>query len=534
MKAKVQTFHDGQTKVLSKSEHDHSSCNDQVNGLPQHLKAKLHTGINQGKRPRDQFEDFLLKDKDAKVTLKQIQQAHHRLRKKVLSDLPEASVGFLHQYLASNELTLQSGLDEVGVLPGWRANGPKDIEDAASDIIFGLTSKRLLKQAVDQAGGPNCSFIMLDGTYKLTIHGYPTLIIGTMDSNHQFKVLAIFFSRKEDTLAYIDALQKVKNAIQYFFEFDWSPRQSMSDSAGAILNALVQVFPDIIQAVCYFHLKKGLKDHKPCFSSEENFEMFGADVESLSNFGEEEMFDEALSLFQIKWEKKEKVATEWIMREWGTGTNRRWFAGATEAGLPRVNNSLENYNRILKCFVTKKERQQLGFFIRKVTKELKYQTILAYREPFKVSVSMGKQLWGKSQLWARDTKKWLLKGRCENFFAPSANTKLLLNSNNTLKQHFDLYKVSQLSLASEKFAQYVSRVSSFYQLKLLQQPNESNFYSCTCVNYLKDAVCKHSLGNSLLQKKTQCPPQWVVNTLEELRKKGRPPKASASLMKQKL
>jgi hypothetical protein len=143
MKAKVQSFNDGQPKVFTKSEHNHSSCDDEINGVPQHLKAKLNSGIKLGKRPRDQFEDLLLEDKDAKVTLKQIQQAHHRLRKKVLSDLPEASVGFLHQYLTSNELKLESDLDKVGVLPGWRANGPKDIEDAASDIIFGLTSKRL-------------------------------------------------------------------------------------------------------------------------------------------------------------------------------------------------------------------------------------------------------------------------------------------------------------------------------------------------------------------------------------------------------
>ena len=159
----------------------------------------------------------------------------------MLSDLPEASVVFLYQYLESNELKLESNLDQVGVLPGWRANGPKDIEDASSDILFGLTSKRLLKQAVDQANGPNCSFVLLDGTYKLTIHGYPTLILGTMDSAHHFKVLAVFFSRREDTLSYSDALHMVKNAIQLFLDLNWSPCQSMSDSAG--LQCICVGFP---------------------------------------------------------------------------------------------------------------------------------------------------------------------------------------------------------------------------------------------------------------------------------------------------
>ena len=58
---------------------------------------------------------------------------------------------------------------------------------------------------------------------------------------------------------------------------------------------------------------------------------FEADVEKLHALTSTAVFQKAMDLFQYKWSRKEKQATEWYMAEWG---DTLFHAGTTPPGAP--------------------------------------------------------------------------------------------------------------------------------------------------------------------------------------------------------
>ena len=70
----------------------------------------------------------------------------------------------------------------------------------------------------------------------------------------------------------------------------WEPSFALADSASAIHNALLTVFPDIKIAQCYFRMHQAIVQHAAHFSCEENYEKFLIDTEKLAGLPAEEQF----------------------------------------------------------------------------------------------------------------------------------------------------------------------------------------------------------------------------------------------------
>jgi hypothetical protein len=153
------------------------------------------------------FEDILVDSPATKTNLKQVQRAANRIRKHLLSALENETVGDLRSYLESRELKADSNDHDVGILKGWVASCEDHSQEEPSDILFAITTKRLLYQLVEQSQGQLCSFIEADATYNLTQNGYPCLVIGMVDANHSFRTAAaLLISRREDNTAFSNAL----------------------------------------------------------------------------------------------------------------------------------------------------------------------------------------------------------------------------------------------------------------------------------------------------------------------------------------
>ena len=50
----------------------------------------------------------------------------------------------------------------------------------------------------------------------------------------------------------------------------------------------------------------------------------------------------------------------------------------------------------------------------------------------------------------------------------------------------------------------------------------ANHFECTCAQYYKGAWCKHSIGVTMKLRLAKCPEKWVIDSVEALRKRGRP------------
>ena len=51
---------------------------------------------------------------------------------------------------------------------------------------------------------------------------------------------------------------------------------------------------------------------------------------------------------------------------------------------------------------------------------------------------------------------------------------------------------------------------------------QQNYFCCTCCEYWKYATCKHALGSTIMKGKVVVPPNYVVDSLVQFKKKGLP------------
>jgi hypothetical protein len=399
--------------VFERGEHFHSTPNLDRAGIPQHLKPILETGFQMCSKPAKIYRELKKRvpcDIYNNITPKQVAQAVVYMRKKNGSALKQNTVGYLYEWLEKNQLGISSEMHTVGVLPGWVARGPVNIEDSSVNIHFVLTTKRLLYNLVQQA---NCSFgqlVALDGTYSLLDLGYPVLKCGTIDAAHRYHDVCVCVSRHENQEAFKLMLQSIKDSLFLFYQFVMQPRTSIPDKARAIYNALSTIFPaddeyaGVSIAICYFHNKQAIEFNKARFTSEERRQAFQGDVEKAHAITSTIVFKNAMQLFQSKWSRKEKTATEWYMSEWG---QTLFHAGATPVGAPVANSTTERSNRSLKDNVTNHERLAMGNFIDKLSEELEFQSGEADKFPLSVILKNTREQWCKAQLWLKVVKKFI-------------------------------------------------------------------------------------------------------------------------------
>lgn len=63
-------------------------------------------------------------------------------------------------------------------------------EDEEKDFQYTISTKRLLSQSAHYEA------VCMDATYKVNFHGYPLLMIGSIDANRKFHLIALSVSEK--------------------------------------------------------------------------------------------------------------------------------------------------------------------------------------------------------------------------------------------------------------------------------------------------------------------------------------------------
>ena len=192
-------------------------------------------------------------------------------------------MGGLYKYLEENQLNHTYDGNEIGVLPDFVCT--PDVGPKQSQILFGLSSKNLMQQMIFQATSRMVCFIDVDGTYSLTSHEYPTIVVGTVDANHKFHLVALFISQLEDADAYFKAFEGLRKAFREIFNFDLQVEEAMLDSSGAPGKALSKVWPNVKLGVCRFHMKKAVKKNFKKFRSVRTYELFCQDLDLCHSIG---------------------------------------------------------------------------------------------------------------------------------------------------------------------------------------------------------------------------------------------------------
>ena len=333
----------------------------------------------------------------------------------------------------------------------------------------------------------------------------------------------------------------INDALFKIFGFVFCPMYSCPDSAMAIRNALVTahgsesyVHSLKTVATCYYHVKQAIEVNKHKFKSEVFREQFEEDIENLHSLTDDVVFQQAHSLFESKWLRKDRVAATWFVEYWGSAL---FHASATGIGLPVSNSVLERDNRDIKEFTTDHKKLGMGNFLKSSCEELEHITSEYAIFGFKYKVCNSRKNWGDAQLWLKNgIKKYIRKSdtNINDWYIPSSEFIKSHPSatSKVLKERIYLFRQKQTIFNGENLHDYYIRVSSFYVVsRLCTSHNKENFFSCTCCVYYKYATCKHSLGMSMLNSLVDMPNNYVVNCLQDLKEGGRPKKLGPCMKK---
>lgn len=182
--------------------------------------------------------------------------------------------------------------------------------------------------------------LCVDATYKLTWHGYPFMVVGTVDKEKKFHALcfALCVSETGDDFQFI--FKTLANAVKLQTNKDFEPHILICDAADSIRNAFSDVFAACMELIvmCYVHVLRNVDKHKEKYDKSNKKEIF-EDINALQLAPSREVFDEISKLFLKKWSKREKDFASYFQIEW-LNSHSNWFEGAATY-TPSTNNSLE-------------------------------------------------------------------------------------------------------------------------------------------------------------------------------------------------
>jgi hypothetical protein len=131
-----------------------------------------------------------------------------------------------------------------------------DIGDGSDEnhLHICMTSKKLMSN-IESEGIHH-----IDGTYRITIYGFPLIVYGVTDQCGQFHPVCYMITShetEEDFNVFYEGLIQIADEMDLSYE----PEFIMQDAQAAARSAAVNAFPDVKILMCYFHLKKNVKEN---------------------------------------------------------------------------------------------------------------------------------------------------------------------------------------------------------------------------------------------------------------------------------
>jgi hypothetical protein len=254
-------------------------------GIAHHLRPFIEEKVLQNLSPKEIHRAIRDANLKPKPSIQQLQNFAAKIRKTHQTELTSEDLGSFVDWVRSNPYKSELADDELFVLPD--AVLPQDVSWQAdvkqkTQIVCALSTKTLLHNAVKQQDSFVAAFLCIDGTYNLLENSWPCLVIGTVDLNHHFRLIAIAISSAEDEAAFAAVLKGISSGISLCFPGrNLSAKFTMQDGSIAIYNATrLELNPKDVLS-CWFHVKQQVRKRKHEFQSVESFQEFNNDLDLL-------------------------------------------------------------------------------------------------------------------------------------------------------------------------------------------------------------------------------------------------------------
>lgn len=475
-----------------------------------HKPKRIIREINKMREETQQFQN------DVTPTSRQI---HYLLAKHREKETPPIiSIGELVEW-CEGKSAIPEDQDEAFVLAEQHSKHKQNMY-----FRFVLSTIRLLQNAA------NVTNICVDATYKLNWCGFPLLLLGTIDLNKSFHLIAIACCSNEKQADFSFLFQTVRETANDLLGFVLEPEIMIADAADAIRNAFFESFPESAKTdiMCYAHVVRNVK--KRSLNEKTNRTQIISDMHILHLSKNEELFRELSELFLAKWEVNEAEFVAYFQQYW-LGRHCNWFEGKS-AYTPTHNNACESINNVIKNEVTERKRLPFGQFVSKMcslcndfSTDYKQKTKIMATEP---DVSL-KDI-REAAVYADKIKKLI-----ETDETTDTHFNCVLKSH----RHETSRRLNAPSFAevnSKEFANFDDYVSNgfnwYYEVSLAKNKAKwKTESSCTCKSFQKNYHCIHVTGLALHKRVMKCPKKAIPTELNKKAKSaGRKPMATLALM----
>lgn len=412
--------------------------------------------------------------------------------------------------------------EDEGFVVNFDCSQPRTPNDAKFFRIF-YSTKRLLKHANES------EILHADGTYKITVQGYPLLCVGISDADKRFHLTGIAITSSESSDDYKFLFDSVRRGIKLINDQQLKANILVADMAPAITegfklsgdgNAFTRIH-------CFSHLMTNVEKQK--FNKTENKEAIKNDIRSLQKVTSKNLFDIGCKHLVQKWKKKEKEFIEYFDKVY-IQTNANWYEGSSDK-TPKTNNCLEVFNRLLKqqqMLNTRKPLNQFMPFGLQIVRERSMEYVQDKLPPSStvtITDDMKLNAWNYSKSQKTTLYQKSHDGKSVYYVFAGDNMDKIQNA--------DVQKWKNSNYSSYKgFDDFIQKNTNIYEIEF-DDLSQVNSAKCTCVSYVKNNMCKHILGMAY-RNGTIDPPDDLLKTVETpapvKNKRGRPRKTKKALI----
>lgn len=369
--------------------------------------------------------------------------------------------------------------------------------------------------------------IHVDGTYKLTIQGFPILVVGTSDLSKHFHVSGMAICTNETAADYKFVLESLKIGISLISTEEYEAKIIVADASRAITIAFEEVFgvTDTTRVNCFAHLMMNVEKRK--YHSFDNMQQIKNDIRKLRFAYNESIFKVGSDLFLKKWLADEPEFTVNFKNVY-VENNNLWYAGCVFQA-PLTNNCLEGFNRSLKLHQTHYKRMNLSvfkdsmlLFVHQRSKEY-----VADRPAYQCSIVIKDNLLLAGWEYAASEKSMVAE--------TIQNGVLFHVFSGANMEKITIQEVKQFQKQTfTDFDDFVDKVFTIYTIKFDQFAQNWKNARCSCPSYSLNYMCKHIVAIAFRLNILKAPESLLAQVEEPIAAKtprGRPKKSKPALVR---
>lgn len=361
-----------------------------------------------------------------------------------------------------------------------------------------------------------------DGTYKMTIQGFPVLVVGVSDLAKHFHLSGLAICYGETANDYKVLFQSLEIGIGLICHQKFGPEYLIGDFSQAITIGSEDTFGSLFTRVyCFAHLMMNVDKRK--YRSSDNKANIKNDIRKLRFSYNKRIFDIGCNLFLEKWKTLEPEF-EMNFRNVYVENNQNWYAGVLFQA-PLTNNCLEAFNRSFKLHQTHYKRQNLSVFKDSMLTFIHQRSLeyVNHRTPYQESLVIDDELLLLGWQYASSQKS--IPSERNNFYVYAGD--------NMEELTMDDVKLFQRATYGS-FDDFKKGAFNIYKITYEEKGLDWKNSRCTCAFYSLNYKCKHIAAIAFRLGLLEKPEILLVRAEQPIagkNKRGRPRKARPALVR---